>query len=56
MRVLIVEDEPYLADTIRTGMRRETIAAGVVCDGRAVLESVAVTDHDVVVLDRLSRA
>ncbi|PRY36693.1 response regulator transcription factor [Umezawaea tangerina] len=52
MRVLIVEDEPYLADAIRIGLRRETIAADVVHDGAAALESVAVNDYDVVVLDR----
>ncbi|MFD9700870.1 response regulator transcription factor [Lentzea sp. NPDC059081] len=52
MRVLIVEDEPYLADAIRIGLRRETIAADVVHDGAAALESIAVSDFDVVVLDR----
>lgn len=29
MRVLIVEDEPYLADAIRDGLRLETIAADI---------------------------
>jgi two-component system response regulator VanR len=52
MRVLIVEDEPYLADSIRIGLRRETIAADVVHDGGAALESITVNDYDVVVLDR----
>jgi len=52
MRVLIVEDEPYLADAVRVGLRRQTIAADVVHDGAAALESVAVNDYDVVVLDR----
>ncbi|WP_193105463.1 response regulator transcription factor [Brachybacterium sp. FME24] len=52
MRVLIVEDEPYLADAVRVGLRRETIAADVVHDGGAALESVAVDGYDVVVLDR----
>ena len=52
MRVLIVEDEPYLADAIHPGLRRETIAADVAHDGEAALESIAVHDYDVVVLDR----
>jgi two-component system response regulator VanR len=52
MRVLIVEDEPYLADAIRIGLRRETIAADVVHDGGSALDSIAVNDYDVVVLDR----
>lgn len=52
MRALIVEDEPYLAEAIQTGLRRETIAADVVNDGDAALEFLAVNDYDVVVLDR----
>jgi two-component system, OmpR family, response regulator VanR len=52
MRVLIVEDEPYLADAVRVGLRRETIAADVVHDGAAALESVRGNAYDVVVLDR----
>ncbi|GAB7042102.1 MULTISPECIES: response regulator transcription factor [Catenuloplanes] len=52
MRVLIVEDEPYLADAIRAGLRRATIAADVVHDGAAALDAVAAGGYDVVVLDR----
>lgn len=52
MRVLIVEDEPYLADAVRVGLRRETIAADVVHDGADALEAVAGSGYDVVVLDR----
>jgi two-component system response regulator VanR len=52
VRVLIVEDEPYLADAVRVGLRRETIAADVVHDGAAALESVRGNGYDVVVLDR----
>lgn len=52
MRALIVEDEVYLADAIRTGLRRETIAADVVYDGTTAIEYLSVNDYDVVVLDR----
>ncbi|WP_036968817.1 response regulator transcription factor [Promicromonospora kroppenstedtii] len=52
MRVLIVEDEPYLADAIRVGLRRETIAADVAHDGGAALAAVEQHTYDVVVLDR----
>lgn len=52
MRALIVEDEPFLAEAIQTGLRRETIAADVVNDGDSALEHLAVNDYDVVVLDR----
>lgn len=52
MRVLVVEDEVYLADAIRTGLRRESLAVDVVHDGEAALESLTVNDYDIVVLDR----
>lgn len=52
MRVLIVEDEPFLADAIRKGLRRETIAADVVHDGASALQAVSENPYDVVLLDR----
>ncbi|QOR71940.1 response regulator transcription factor [Ruania alkalisoli] len=52
MRVLIVEDEPYLAESIRTGLRLEAIAADIAGDGDTALELLAVNDYDVAVLDR----
>ncbi len=52
MRVLVVEDEPYLAEAIRVGLRRETIATDVVHDGQDALEAVVDNAYDVVVLDR----
>ena len=35
MRVLVVEDEEYLAEAIATGLRREAMAVDVVGDGPA---------------------
>src|SRR4051795_10663085 len=52
MRVLIVEDEPYMADAIRDGLRLEAIAADVAGDGDAALELLGVNAYDVAVLDR----
>jgi DNA-binding response OmpR family regulator len=52
MRVLVVEDEELLADTIGVGLRRESMAVDVVYDGDAALERLAVNDYDVLVLDR----
>ena len=52
MRVLIVEDEPYLAEAIRDGLRLEAIAADIAGDGDTALEQLAVNAYDVVVLDR----
>lgn len=52
MRVLIVEDEPYLADGVRDGLRLEAIASDIAPDGETALELLAVNDYDVAVLDR----
>jgi two-component system response regulator VanR len=38
MRVLIVEDEPYMADAIRDGLRLEAIAADIAGDGGTAVE------------------
>lgn len=52
MRVLIVEDEVFLAEAIRDGLRLEAIAADLAGDGDTALEMLAVNAYDVVVLDR----
>ena len=40
MRVLVVEDESYLAEAIATGLRRETMAVDVAGDGAEALAQV----------------
>jgi DNA-binding response OmpR family regulator len=52
MRVLVVEDERLLADTVAAGLRRRAMAVDVTYDGDSALERLAVNDYDVVVLDR----
>ncbi|GAB3433208.1 response regulator transcription factor [Flindersiella endophytica] len=52
MRVLVVEDERLLADTIAGGLRKHAMAVDVAYDGDAALERLAVNEYDVVVLDR----
>ena len=52
MRVLIVEDEPYMADAIRDGLRLEAIAADIAGDGDTALELLRVNAYDIAVLDR----
>jgi two-component system response regulator VanR len=52
MRVLIVEDELYLAEAIRDGLRLEAIAADIAGDGDHALEQLSINSYDVVVLDR----
>jgi DNA-binding NarL/FixJ family response regulator len=52
MRVLVVEDEPYLADAIRDGLRLEAIASDIAGDGDTALELLSVNAYDIAVLDR----
>ena len=52
VRVLVVEDERQLADTIAEGLWRHAMAVDVAYDGEAALERAGVNDYDVLVLDR----
>jgi two-component system response regulator VanR len=52
VRVLIVEDEPLMADAIRDGLRLEAIAADIAGDGGAALELLRLNAYDIAVLDR----
>src|SRR5438128_8082961 len=52
MRVLLVEDEPYLAEAVRDGLRLEAIAADIAADGDTALELLSVNAYDIAVLDR----
>jgi len=52
MRVLLVEDHAKLALTIAEGLRRLGMAVDVAFDGEDALAHTALTDYDVVVLDR----
>ena len=55
MRVLIVEDEPYVTEAIRDGLRLEAIAADVAGDGATALELLSVNAYDIAVLTMLAR-
>jgi two-component system response regulator VanR len=50
--VLIVEDEPYMAEAIRDGLRLEAIAADIASDGHAALDLLGTNTYDIAVLDR----
>lgn len=52
VRVLIVEDERQLADSIAEGLRLHAMAVDVTYDGEAGLERASINDYDVLVLDR----
>ncbi len=50
--MLLVEDEPYMAEAIRDGLRLEAIAADIAGDGHAALGLLSVNAYDIAVLDR----
>jgi DNA-binding response OmpR family regulator len=52
MRILVVEDERQLADSIAEGLRLHGMAVDVAYDGEAGFERASVNDYDVLVLDR----
>jgi DNA-binding response OmpR family regulator len=52
MRLLLVEDHAKLALTIAAGLRRLGIAVDLAFDGTDALQHIALTDYDVLVLDR----
>jgi two-component system response regulator VanR len=49
---LVVEDEPYMAQAIRDGLRLEAIAADVAGDGDTALKLLSFNAYDIAVLDR----
>jgi DNA-binding response OmpR family regulator len=52
MRVLIVEDDPRLANTIAEGLRDQGIAIDLAYDGHEAVAKLGSNLYDVVVLDR----
>ena len=51
MRVLVVEDEPRMANLIRQGLEEEAYAVDVVNNGRDVFPWVQSADYDIILLD-----
>jgi DNA-binding response OmpR family regulator len=52
VRVLVIEDDQELAETIAAGLRHERMAVDVALDGESGLARALVNDYDVIVLDR----
>jgi DNA-binding response OmpR family regulator len=52
VRVLVIEDDQEMAETVAVGLRRARMAVDVAFDGRSGLERALISDYDVVVLDR----
>ena len=53
MRVLLVEDEPRMAQVIAKGLREQTYAVDVANNAQDALYLAAVNDYDLIVLDVL---
>ena len=53
MRILVVEDEPRMANVIAKGLRENSYAVDIAEDGDAGLYQASVNDYDLVVLDVL---
>jgi DNA-binding response OmpR family regulator len=52
MRVLVIEDDEELAETVATGLRDARMAVDTALDGESGLQRALVHDYEVVVLDR----
>jgi DNA-binding response OmpR family regulator len=52
MRILVVDDDEELAETVAIGLRRAQLAVDVAFDGPSALERALATEYEVVVLDR----
>ncbi len=52
MRVLVIEDDQELAETVAAGLRHARMAVDVAVDGEAGLRRALLNDYDVIVLDR----
>jgi DNA-binding response OmpR family regulator len=52
MRVLVIEDDEELAETVAGGLRQARMAVDVALDGESGLARALVHDYDVIVLDR----
>jgi DNA-binding response OmpR family regulator len=51
MRVLIVDDEPQMAEALRRGLEREGYSTLLAHDGQKALDLARTVDHDLMVLD-----
>jgi len=52
VRVLVIEDDAVLAETVGVGLRREEMIVDIALDGAVGLDRALHTDYDVIVLDR----
>jgi DNA-binding response OmpR family regulator len=53
MRILVVEDEHKIANSIKKGLEQEKYAVDVAYDGKEGLDFATTEDYDIIILDRL---
>ncbi|HEU5240083.1 MAG TPA: response regulator transcription factor [Pyrinomonadaceae bacterium] len=53
MRILLVEDEPRMANVIAKGLREQSYAVDIAEDGDAALYQASINDYDLIMLDVL---
>lgn len=53
MRILVVEDEHKIANSIKKGLKQESYAVDVAYDGESGFDLAATEDYDVIILDLL---
>ncbi len=53
MRILVVEDEHLIANSIKKGLEQESFAVDVAYDGESGFDLAATEDYDVIILDWL---
>ena len=53
MKILVVEDEYKIANSIKTGLAQERFVVDVAYDGTSGLDLSSTEDYDLIILDRL---
>ena len=53
MRILVVEDEHRIAQTIKKGLEQERYAVDIAYDGAAGYDLASTEDYDMIILDRM---
>jgi len=53
LRILLVEDEPRMANVIAKGLREQSYAVDIAEDGDAALYQASINDYDLIMLDVL---
>ncbi len=53
MQILVVEDEPKIANVLRRGLLEEHYAVDIATDGEAAVYKFEINSYDLIILDRL---